>query len=128
VITVVPVPEHGYRSFSSYTREVLLLLQRNDGTGDRSITLLGIKTPTAVVFQFATSIVFITATVIIYRQMDYILNKNLGFDKDQIVLVQGIGRLENERKAFTRLYPHAGDEDRRRKVLFREDVDCRADD
>ena len=40
-----------------------------------------------VVFQFVISIVLINGTIIIYNQMNYIKNKNLGFDKEQIVVM-----------------------------------------
>jgi len=50
-----------------------------------------------VVFQFTTSIVLIIATVVIYRQMNYILKKNVGFDKDQVVMIQGTGTISNIR-------------------------------
>lgn len=44
-----------------------------------------------VVFQFCISIILIASSLIIYNQMDYIRNKKLGYDKDQ-VLVLNIGR------------------------------------
>ncbi len=50
-----------------------------------------------VVFQFATSIVLIIGTFVIYRQMNFILNAKVGFDKDQMVLVQGTNTLDNEK-------------------------------
>jgi putative ABC transport system permease protein len=40
-----------------------------------------------VVFQFATSIVLIIGTIVIYRQLHYIQTKNLGFNKDQVLIV-----------------------------------------
>ncbi|QHT71909.1 FtsX-like permease family protein [Rhodocytophaga rosea] len=46
-----------------------------------------------VIFQFTTSIVLIIGTFIIYRQMNYIMNKKIGFDKDQVVLLQGVHTL-----------------------------------
>jgi putative ABC transport system permease protein len=46
-----------------------------------------------VIFQFTTSIVLIVGTFIIYRQMNYIMNKKIGFDKDQVVLLQGVHTL-----------------------------------
>lgn len=40
-----------------------------------------------VVFQFTTSIILIIGTIIIYQQLEYIQNKNLGFNKDQVLIV-----------------------------------------
>ena len=53
-----------------------------------------------VVFQFTTSVILIVATVVIYRQMQFIMNKNLGFDKDQVMLIQGTGTLDKKLKPF----------------------------
>ncbi len=38
-----------------------------------------------IVFQFAISIVLIICTIIVDRQLDYVKNKNLGFQKEHIV-------------------------------------------
>jgi putative ABC transport system permease protein len=46
-----------------------------------------------VIFQFTTSIVLIVGTFVIYKQMGYIMNKKIGFDKDQVVLLQGVHTL-----------------------------------
>lgn len=46
-----------------------------------------------VIFQFTTSIVLIIGTFIIYRQMDFILNKEVGYDKEQIILLEGANTL-----------------------------------
>ncbi|WP_153796030.1 ABC transporter permease [Foetidibacter luteolus] len=53
-----------------------------------------------VVFQFATSIILIIGTIVVYRQLHYIQNQNLGFDKDQVLVVDGTGVLGNNVKAF----------------------------
>ncbi|MBV6646142.1 MAG: ABC transporter permease [Cyclobacteriaceae bacterium] len=53
-----------------------------------------------VVFQFTTSIVLIVGAFMIHRQMQYILNKRLGFDKDQVLLVQGTNTLEDRLDVF----------------------------
>ncbi len=51
----------------------------------------GLKTSssrkTLVVFQFVISIVLIIGTVIIYHQSDYIKNKKLGFNKEQVIVM-----------------------------------------
>lgn len=41
-----------------------------------------------VIGQFIIAIVLIIGTITIYRQMHYITNKPLGFDKDQLILVE----------------------------------------
>ena len=48
-----------------------------------------------VVFQFSASIILIIGTSVIYKQMHYLLNKKVGFDKDQVVILQGTGTLDN---------------------------------
>ena len=40
-----------------------------------------------VVFQFSTSIILILATVIVFRQLNYINEKALGFDKENVVYI-----------------------------------------
>ncbi|MEZ5041947.1 MAG: ABC transporter permease [Saprospiraceae bacterium] len=55
---------------------------------------------TMVVFQFTTSIVLIVCAFIVYNQMQYILHKDLGYDKEQVVLIQGTNTLEDKLPAF----------------------------
>ncbi len=53
-----------------------------------------------VVFQFTTSIVLIIATFIIYRQVDFILTKKVGFEKDQVILIHGTRTLNKQVQPF----------------------------
>jgi putative ABC transport system permease protein len=53
-----------------------------------------------VVFQFTTSIVLIIGTFVIYRQMNFILHTKVGFDKDQVILIQGANTLGDHRETF----------------------------
>ncbi len=53
-----------------------------------------------VVFQFTTSVILIVCTLVVYRQMQFILNSNLGYNKDQVMLIQGAGTID------TANYPH----------------------
>ncbi|MFC0771791.1 ABC transporter permease [Terrimonas alba] len=53
-----------------------------------------------VVFQFTTSIILIIGTLVIYNQTHYLLNRKVGFDKDQVLLVQGTNTLENKIETF----------------------------
>jgi len=53
-----------------------------------------------VVVQFTTSIVLIIGTIIVYNQLHYIQNKNLGFNKDQVLIIDGTGVLGNNVQVF----------------------------
>ena len=53
-----------------------------------------------VVFQFTTSIVLIIGTLVIYKQTHFILNQDAGFEKDQVMLIQGTNTLGNQVKSF----------------------------
>ena len=55
---------------------------------------------TLVVFQFTVSIVLIVGTLIIGRQMQFVMNKKLGFDKEQVVLLQGTHTLNEKITTF----------------------------
>ncbi|HZH55290.1 MAG TPA: FtsX-like permease family protein, partial [Sphingobacteriaceae bacterium] len=53
-----------------------------------------------VVFQFLTSIILIIGTMVIFRQLDYIQNKEVGFDKDQVVVIRNTNMLPNGAEIF----------------------------
>jgi len=53
-----------------------------------------------VVFQFATSVILIIGTLIIYKQMDYILKKDLGYNKEQVVIIEGANTLGTKTASF----------------------------
>jgi putative ABC transport system permease protein len=53
-----------------------------------------------VVFQFTTSVVLIVGTLVIYRQMNFILEAKTGFDKDQVLLIQGTNTLGDRTRTF----------------------------
>jgi putative ABC transport system permease protein len=53
-----------------------------------------------VVFQFSVSIVLIVGTFIVDRQLRYIQNKNLGFNKDQVVVVKKTDDLGDQIQTF----------------------------
>ena len=53
-----------------------------------------------VVLQFSISIVLIVATAVVFRQLQYIQDKDLGFDKDHVLTLVGAGALGNQFEAF----------------------------
>jgi len=54
---------------------------------------LGARSPVTrnalVIFQFTVSIILIAGTLIVDQQMKFMLNKKLGFDKEQVLVLQG---------------------------------------
>ncbi|MBI5010759.1 MAG: ABC transporter permease, partial [Bacteroidia bacterium] len=53
-----------------------------------------------VVFQFAVSILLIIGTMIMYRQIHYMLNKDLGFSKEQLLVINRAGALGKKMITF----------------------------
>jgi putative ABC transport system permease protein len=72
------------------------VLKGNLSRGSRSSSLRS----GMVVFQFATSIILIISTFIVYRQMNFLMNREVGFDKEQVMILEGTGTLGEQREAF----------------------------
>jgi putative ABC transport system permease protein len=53
-----------------------------------------------VVFQFAMSILLIVGTLTVYRQIDYIRQKNLGLDRENVVSLTLEGGIQQQYDAF----------------------------
>jgi len=53
-----------------------------------------------VVFQFTISIFLIIGTLVIYNQLKYIQNKDLGYDREHVLVVQNTYSLGNEAQTF----------------------------
>ena len=53
-----------------------------------------------VVFQFSISIFLIIGTLVIYNQLKYIQNKDLGYNRDHVLIVQNVWALGNGAKTF----------------------------
>lgn len=64
----------------------------------------GAKTSTLrnvmVIFQFTCSIILIVSSVVVYKQMHFILNKDLGYDKEQVVIIEGANTLRDKLNLF----------------------------
>ena len=85
-----------YPSFYLSSFQPINVLKGNVSRGTRKSTLRS----SLVVFQFTVSIILIVGTLIINKQMDFILNKKLGFDKEQVVIVQGTHTLGDKIDVF----------------------------
>jgi len=62
-----------------------------------------------VIFQFSTTIILIIGTLVIYRQLHFIQTKNLGYNKDQVVIFNNAGVLNENLNAYkTELLKYPG--------------------
>jgi putative ABC transport system permease protein len=66
----------------------------SSGSGDKKLR------NTLVTIQFIISIIMIAGTLIIYRQIDYLLTKDLGFDKENIMVVNQAEKLGDHLETF----------------------------
>ena len=73
---------------SSFTPVKIMKSAAPTGSGNSSVRKV------LVISQFVVSIILIVATIVITRQMIYIENKELGFDKDHLVYVDLLGDLK----------------------------------
>lgn len=53
-----------------------------------------------VVFQFTVSILLIVGTMIMYSQIKFMLNKDVGFKKEQVIVLERSGELGTKQKSF----------------------------
>ncbi|MFX0556415.1 ABC transporter permease [Maribacter sp. CXY002] len=55
---------------------------------------------TLVIFQFAISVFLIVSTLVVYQQLSYIQGKDLGFSKDQVLIVNDVYTAGNKANSF----------------------------
>lgn len=53
-----------------------------------------------VIFQFSISIFLILSTLVVYRQLNFIQNKDLGFQKNQLLIVDDLGSAQQKLNSF----------------------------
>ena len=53
-----------------------------------------------VIFQFIISVILILSVIVVYKQIEFIQNKNLGFNKDHVICFKRDGKLEKNFDAF----------------------------
>lgn len=85
-----------YPSFYLSAFRPIDVLKGSLSRGSKSSSLRGAM----VIFQFTTSIVLIVGAIMVHRQMDFILNKKLGFDKNQVLMIRGANTLGDKLEVF----------------------------
>ncbi|SHG56803.1 ABC transporter permease [Flagellimonas flava] len=53
-----------------------------------------------VIFQFAISVFLIIGTLVVYQQLKYIQNKDLGFSKEQVLIVNDVYTIGDKMESF----------------------------
>ncbi len=76
---------------SSFSPVVVLKGVMNKGKGKVGLRKL------LVVFQFTISIVMIVATLVVSQQQNYIRNKNMGFDKENLLIISDLDTIVGKR-------------------------------
>lgn len=62
-----------------------------------------------VVFQFTISVALITATLVVHDQLEFLRNKPLGFNKEQVIIVERAAALDEQLETFkSRIATHPG--------------------
>lgn len=69
------------------------------GNGESGVGGKGIRS-SLVVFQFAISVFLIVSTLVVFQQLRYIQGKDLGYDKDRVLIIQDVDAAGNQMDAF----------------------------
>jgi putative ABC transport system permease protein len=95
---IVGIFSGSYSAFFLSSFKSILVLKGKISTGNTDKWFKN----SLVIFQFSISIILFICTSTIYKQLDYVQNKDLGFTKENLVVVQRLEALGEKIEAFNK--------------------------
>jgi len=102
LFTVTVLLSGSYPALYLSSFKPIVILKTNDVKGGRTITLR----KGLVVLQFSLSIILIIGTLVVFKQIQYVKDKNLGIDRGNLLAISAENELYNHLDAFQHELAH----------------------